>query len=1163
MTDDLKFTHLHVHTEYSLLDGSAKIGGLIKRAKELGMDSLAITDHGVMYGVIDFYKKAKEEGIKPIIGCEVYVANTSRFDKAPSRDNFYYHLVLLAENDEGYHNLIKLVSYGFLDGFYYKPRVDIELLKKYHKGIIALSACLSGPVPYHILNSSYEKARDVALLYKEIFGEGNFFLEMQDHGISEQKHVNKQIVAISKETGIPLVATNDSHYIYKEDAESHDILLCVQTLKTVDDEDRMRYEGSEFYLKSPEEMYALFPEHKEALRNTYEISKRCNVEFEFHNYKLPKFELPEGEDDAFAFLQKLCRQGLCERYGENPDEAFWDRLNYELGVINSMGFNDYFLITWDFIRFAREKNIIVGPGRGSGAGSIVAYSLKITNIDPIKYNLIFERFLNPERVSMPDFDIDFCYERRQEVIDYVIEKYGADHVAQIITFGTMAARNAIRDVGRALAYGYGEVDRIAKMIPFAVGMTIEKALEMNPELKKAYLEEDDTKYLIDMSMKLEGLPRHASTHAAGVVISNLPVMEYVPLNLNDGVVTTQFPMTTLEELGLLKMDFLGLRTLTIMQHAVFQIKKSFGIDIDIDSLDFADPKVYDMISQGKTEGVFQLESSGMKSFMKELKPQCFDDIIAGISLYRPGPMDFIPKYIAGKNSGKEVKYLTPKLKPILETTYGCIVYQEQVMQIVRDLGGYSLGRSDLVRRAMSKKKADVMEEERKNFIYGLGDDVPGCIKNGIPKETAEAIFEEMTDFAKYAFSKSHAAAYAVIGYQTAWLKYYYPVQFMAALMSSVMDSSSKIAEYIDECKKINIKLLPPDINKGYGTFSVEGSSIRFGLAAIKNVGRNVISSIVKDREEKGEYTSLTEFINRMSQGDINKRCLESLIKAGAFDSFGGRRSQYLEVYQQILNGIGQNKKKNIEGQISLFELSSDDMEEVYKDTLPDMPEFREADMLDMEKEVLGIYVSGHPLSGYTEILDQYVNSYSRDFINNEEEEEGKITAGVYDGKELIVGGIIADKSVIYTKNNKPMAFLTLEDIYGTVEIIVFTNIYEKLLSRLSEDKVIVVWGRATVREGENAKVIANEIRFVEDLGRPAIEYKSLWLKIPKESSLADSQIINVLKMHKGSIPVYIFKEKDRQKMRLNSSFWVNPEKGLIKDLEGILPSDCIVLKEEA
>jgi len=1158
MNENLKFTHLHVHTEYSLLDGSAKIKHLAKRAKELGMDHLAITDHGSMYGVIDFYKACKDEGIKPIIGCEAYIAEGSRFDKEGSRNAQYYHLVLLAENQEGYQNLIKLISLGFIEGFYYKPRIDKEILRKYSKGIICLSACLGGEIPSALLNSTYENAKELTLEYYDIFGEGNFFIELQDHGMEDQRRTNPLLIKLSEETGIPLVATNDSHYIYQEDAKAQDILLCIQTLKTVDDENRMRFDGDQFYLKSPEEMYKLFKAQEQALKNTYEIGERCNVEFEFHNYKLPKFQLPEEEADGPLYLRKLCEAGLKERYSDIPQELT-ARLNYELDVIISMGFCDYFLITWDFIRFAREAGIMVGPGRGSGAGSIVAYTLKITNIDPIKYNLIFERFLNPDRISMPDFDIDFCYERRQEVIDYVISKYGTDHVAQIITFGTMGARNAIRDVGRALGVSYGDVDRIAKMIPFELGITIERALKINPELKKAYDEEEDTRDLIDMSLNLEGLPRHSSTHAAGVVISDKPVMEYVPLNYNDGVITTQFTMNTLEELGLLKMDFLGLRTLTIIRHALEQIKISYGKDIVLDEIDYGDQNVFAMISQAKTEGVFQLESSGMKSFMKELRPESIDDIIAGIALYRPGPMDFIPKYVRGKHTQGEVKYLTPELKPILENTYGCIVYQEQVMQIVRDLAGYSLGRSDLIRRAMSKKKADVMAEERKNFIYGLGDDVPGCIKNGIPKEIGEQIFEEMSDFASYAFNKSHAAAYAIVCYQTAWLKYYYPTQFMAALMSSVMDQSGKVAEYIEACKKMGIQMLPPDINKGYSGFSVDGESIRFGLSAIKNVGRNIIHSIVTEREKGGAFKSLTEFITRMDGKDLNKRALEGLIRTGAFDSLGGRRNQYIDCYQQVLNGIGQNKKRNIEGQMNLFEMVAEDSDDLLKDNLADIPEFSSAEILAMEKEFMGIYISGHPLSPYMEVLDKYVSSTSKDFAVSDEEAEGSTSSesNIYDGKQAVIGGMITDKSVIYTKANKPMAFITVEDVFGSVEVVVFTNIYEKLLSRLAVDSVVIVTGRISVKEGENAKLIANDIKFYTDI---AEKKQTLWLKIKTGRNTEESSIINLLKSHSGSIPVKIHYEYSKKTVQLKPDFWVNPNDILIKNLQNMLDSDAVALK---
>ena len=1158
MNENLKFTHLHVHTEYSLLDGSAKIKKLAKRTKELGMDHLAITDHGSMYGVIDFYKACKNEGIKPIIGCEAYISEGSRFEKEGSRNAQYYHLVLLAENNEGYQNLIKLISLGFIEGFYYKPRIDKEILRKYSKGIICLSACLGGEIPSALLNSTYENAKELALEYNDIFGQGNFFIELQDHGMADQRRTNPLLIKISEETGIPLVATNDSHYIYQDDAKAQDILLCIQTLKTVDDENRMRFEGDQFYLKSPEEMYSLFKSHEQALQNTYDIGERCNVEFEFHNYKLPKFQLPEDESEGPIYLRKLCEAGLKERYNDITPELM-DRLNYELDTIISMGFCDYFLITWDFIRFARENGIMVGPGRGSGAGSIIAYSLRITNIDPIKYHLIFERFLNPERISMPDFDIDFCYERRQEVIDYVIAKYGADHVAQIITFGTMGARNAIRDVGRALGVSYGDVDRIAKMIPFELGITIERALKINPELKKAYDDEEDTRDLIDMSLNLEGLPRHSSTHAAGVVISDKPVMEYVPLNYNDGVITTQFTMNTLEELGLLKMDFLGLRTLTIIRHALEQIKISYGKDIDIDTIGDDDPHVYTMISQAKTEGVFQLESSGMKSFMKELRPESMDDIIAGIALYRPGPMDFIPKYVRGRHTEGEVKYLTPQLKPILETTYGCIVYQEQVMQIVRDLAGYSLGRSDLIRRAMSKKKADVMEEERKNFIYGLGDDVPGCVKNGIPKEIGEQIFDEMSDFASYAFNKSHAAAYAVLSYQTAWLKYHYPVQFMAALMSSIMDQSAKVAEYIEVCKKMGVQLLPPDINKGYSGFSVDEDSIRFGLSAIKNVGRNIINNIVAEREKGGMFKSLTEFITRMDGKDLNKRALEGLIRTGAFDSLGGARSQYIDCYQQVLSGIGQTKKRNIEGQMNLFEMVADDADDLLKDNLANIAEFSSTEILAMEKEFMGIYISGHPLSQYMEVLDKYVNSTSKDFTADDEEtaENAPAQSNAHDGKSAIIGGMITEKSVIYTKANKPMAFITVEDVFGSVEVVVFTNIYEKLLSRLAIDSVVVVSGRMSVKEGENAKLIANDIKFYSDITQ---KNQTLWLKIKAGKETNENSIVKLLKVHAGNTPVNIHYEYSKKTIQLKPDFWVNTNDILLKNLQNLLDSDCVALK---
>ena len=909
MENTRNFTHLHVHTGFSLLDGSSKIKELVKKTKELGMDSIAITDHGVMYGCVEFYKAAKAEGIKPIIGCEVYVASKSRFDKENSPDNFYYHLVLLAENNKGYDNLIKIVSYGFKDGFYYKPRVDIELLEKYHEGIIALSACLAGPVARTIIRQGYDKAKEVALRYNNIFGENNFFLELQDHmdGSVDQQTVNQSLMRMHQETGIPLVATNDCHYISPEDAEAHDILLCIQTNTTVDEADRMRYEGGQYYVKSPEEMYSLFPYAHQACENTYKIAQRCNVEFEFGNYKLPVFDVPDGKT-AVEYLSELALNGLKERYGEVTPKLK-ERLDYELSIIIQMGFVDYFLIVWDFIKYAKDNGISVGPGRGSAAGSIVAYSLRITDIDPIKYDLIFERFLNPERVSMPDIDIDFCYERRGEVIDYVRRKYGNDQVVQIVTFGTMAARNAIRDVGRALNIPYADVDRVAKMVPQELHITIEKALVKNPEFKEIYDTDPTVKHLIDMSMKLEGLPRHTSTHAAGVIISDRPVEDYVPLNLNvkDNAITTQYTMTICEELGLLKMDFLGLRTLTVIQNAFKEIERNYGLKFDGHSIDYGDREVYDLISSGKTLGVFQLESPGMTSFMKELRPNNIEDIIAGISLYRPGPMDFIPKYIDGKNNPSHIKYTHPLLEPILRNTYGCIVYQEQVMQIVQELAGYSLGRSDMVRRAMSKKKADVMAKERENFINGLGDSVPGCVKNGIPANIANIIFDEMTDFAKYAFNKSHAACYAVVAYQTAWLKTHYPAEFMAALMTSVQDRPDKIALYIANCKTMNIGILPPDINESLSNFSVSDGNIRFGLSAIKGVGSNNITSIMKNRSNEGNFKSLHQFLDRMGS-NINSKTIESLIYAGAFDSLGGKRSQYIQSYKKMYDGLNSRKK---------------------------------------------------------------------------------------------------------------------------------------------------------------------------------------------------------------------------------------------------------------
>lgn len=1158
--NSLEFTHLHVHTEYSLLDGSAKIKELIARAKEFGMKSVAITDHGAMYGVMEFYKVAKEYGINPILGCEVYVAPGSRFNKDI---NSYYHLVLLAKNMTGYQNLIKLVSAGFLEGYYYKPRIDIELLENYHDGLIALSACLAGPVAKNLLQVSYEKAKETALLYESIFGQDHFYLELQDHGMSEQKAVNQALIRMHKETGIPLVATNDSHYIYKEDSKAHDILLCIQTGKTVNEPNRMKYEGSEFYFKSAQEMYDLFPYAKEAVENTNKIANRCQVEFTFHELKLPKYDVP-APYSASAYLRKLCFDGFKSRYDEKQQSILSRRLEYELSVIETMGYVDYFLIVWDFIKFSKDNGIMVGPGRGSAAGSIVSYCLQITNIDPIKYNLLFERFLNPERVSMPDIDIDFCYERRQEVIEYVIKKYGQDRVAQIVTFGTMAAKAAIRDVGRALDMPYAQVDKVAKMIPTELGITLQKALDINKELTELYEEDDDIKNLIDMSIRLEGLPRHSSTHAAGVLICDEPVVNYVPLSASDGSPTTQYTMTLLEELGLLKMDFLGLRTLTVIQNAVSEIKRIHGISIDIDHIDFEDAQVYNLISQAKTEGVFQLESAGMKQFMKELQPSSLEDIIAGISLYRPGPMDFIPKYVKGKNDPEHINYTHETLKPILDTTYGCIVYQEQVMQIFRDLGGYSLGRSDLIRRAMSKKKTEVMAKERQIFIDGDGETVVGCIKNGVSKEAAEQIFDEMTDFAKYAFNKSHAAAYAVVSYQTAWLKTHYPVEFMAALMTSVLDSTNKVVEYIEVCKKMGIEVLPPDINEGYTHFSVSNGKIVYALASIKNVGRPAINSMVLERTESGKFNSMTDFCERMCQKDLNKRAVENLIKAGAFDCLGGKRIQYISVYKQIIDSIGNDKKKNIEGQINLFDIAAPDDKVAHDDILPNLEEYSLKIKLSMEKEVLGMYISGHPLSEYQQELSKFITVSSLDFIQDNTDGLDELSEDspvkLVDGQSVAIGGILVEKTIKYTRSNKAMAFIKVEDLFGSIEVILFPDMYSKYSSILIEDSVLFIQGRANIQEDADSKVIAAKIIRYEEL-IAANNKNTLWLKIPedKPEGILD-ELSKILSRYSGDTPIILYDVKTKKKFGAPQNLFVTLSDTLIAELQAVLGQECVVIK---
>ena len=1121
----MEFTHLHVHTEYSLLDGSSKIKEITSRAKELGMKSLAITDHGVMYGVIDFYKAAKEVGIKPILGCEVYVAPGSRFDKQPGEsESRYYHLVLLAENNTGYKNLMKIVSRGFTEGFYYKPRVDYEVLEQFHEGIIALSACLAGEVQRYLARGMYEAGCEAAKRYEGIFGKGNFFLELQDHGIPEQKYVNPQLIRMSQELGIDLVCTNDVHYTYAQDADAHDILLCIQTGKKVTDENRMRYDGGQYYLKSPEEMAELFPYAPQALENTCKIAERCNVEIEFGVTKVPHFEVPQGFD-SWTYLNHLCNEGMKRRYPD-ADEEKKKRLEYELSVIHKMGYVDYFLIVWDYINYAKTHGIAVGPGRGSAAGSIVSYCLGITDIDPIKYSLIFERFLNPERVSMPDIDVDFCYERRQEVIDYVVEKYGKDCVVQIVTFGTMAARAVIKDVGRVLDLPYAMVDNIAKMVPREIGITIDKAIQENPDLRNAYENDAQVHDLIDKSKRLEGLPRHASMHAAGVLISQKAVDEYVPVATGaDGAVVAQFVMTTLEELGLLKMDFLGLRTLTVIQDAEKLARKK-NPKFSIDNINYEDKNVYDMISTGKCEGIFQLESAGMKNFMKELKPQSIEDLIAGISLYRPGPMDFIPQYIKGKNNPGDITYDCPMLEPILKPTYGCIVYQEQVMQIVRDLAGYSLGRSDLVRRAMSKKKTSVMEKERQNFIYGNPEEnVPGCISNGIDEKTANKIYDDMIDFAKYAFNKSHAACYAVVAYQTAYLKTYYPVEFMAALMTSVVDNTDKVAGYIYACRQMNIQMLPPDVNTSDMEFSVEDNAIRFGLSAVKSLGRPTIKAIIDERN-KSRFTSMQDFISRLYT-DLNKRTLENLIKSGAFDTFGNNRRQMMSVYARMLDNEAKQGKDAISGQMSLFDLVDESEKSQFEIKMPDVSEYTKEDILAFEKEVLGVYVSGHPLDEYAAMWKKHISAMSTDFELDDETGEPKVKV---DSKATI-GGMIMAKSVKPTKTGQLMAYLTIEDLVGTVEVIVFPRTFSTYRNIIEGTDKLFITGRVNANADENAKLICESVVPFEDVPR------KLWIRFASEEEYLKkaADLAEELKYSDGKDSIIIYCTKENKRIALPQS----------------------------
>ncbi len=1184
----MSFVHLHVHTEYSLLDGSNKIKEYVKRVKELGMSAAAITDHGVMYGVVDFYEAAKKEGIKPILGCEVYVAPGSRFDKELSGgEERYNHLILLAENQKGYQNLIKIVSTGFTEGFYYKPRVDKEILREYHEGLICLSACLAGSLPRMIQQGRQADARAEAQWFKDTFGAGNYFLELQDHGIPAQRMVNMELMAISKELDIPLVATNDCHYTRAEDAESHDVLLCIQTQAKVADENRMRYEGGQYYVKSEEEMRALFPYAPDAIENTESIARRCNVDIVFGESKLPHFEVPEGYD-PWTYLNKLCDDGLKERYPEQcgSDEGSLDdileersgslrrRLDYELSVIKEMGFVDYFLIVWDFINFAKSHGIPVGPGRGSAAGSIVSYCLKITDIDPIRYNLLFERFLNPERVSMPDIDVDFGPERRQEVIDYVSEKYGREKVVQIVTFGTLQARGVIRDVGRAMDLSYARCDMLAKMVPAELGMTLKKALEMNPDLKAAYDGDDEVHKLIDTCMKLEGLPRHTSMHAAGVVICPEAADEFVPLSRSgaDGPITTQFTMTTLERLGLLKMDFLGLRNLEVIQNAVENIKKSCGREIDLGAMEYNDPKVFAYISTGKCEGIFQLESSGMKNFMKELRPGSLEDVIAGISLYRPGPMEMIPRYIESKEHPETVSYACKELEPILAPTYGCIVYQEQVMQIVRELAGYTLGRSDNVRRAMSKKKQDVMEYEREIFVEGNGaeieaarisekptdqwpKEVPGCVKNGIDRSVAQTVYDMMIDFAKYGFNKSHAACYAVVAYQTAWLKYYYPREYMAALMTSVIDSAGKVASYNQIARQMGLKLLPPDINRGDVGFTVAEEGILYALTAIKGVGRTVIQLIVDEREAHGPYKDLNDFIERTAGLDINKRAVENMIKAGAFDSFGYSRKALMGVYQPMIDQAQKKLKQSMSGQMSLFDLADEEEKESFRLKVPvSMGEYPKEMLLEFEKEMLGIYISGHPLDEYAGLWDKLITNSTADLVPDISD-DGEIAEemNVRDGDRITLGGLVANVNIKYTRKGDAMAFITLEDMVGQAEVIVFPKTYQQFQQLLTEGSKIMISGRVSVEEDKGGKLISEAIYRFEDIPR------TLWLQFKDEEQkkLLWDKIYGIMESSDGTDGVKLYYTDTKKVEELAHNISVHAGQELMEALKQLLGEDNV------
>lgn len=1155
----MQFCHLHTHTEYSLLDGEASIKKLVARVKELGMDSCAITDHGSMYGVVDFYREAKSQGIHPVIGCEVYMAPRSRFDKVHDIDNKTSHLILLAENQRGYKNLIKLVSAGYIDGFYYKPRIDFEMLKEHSEGIIALSACIAGEVPKALLRGDYDEAKKIALKYAEVLGKDNYFLEIQDHGLSEQKRIIPDMLRLSEETGIGLVATNDIHYLKKEDAKYQDVLMCIQMEKKVDDPDRMKFETEEFYIKSPEEMTSLFEYVPQAIENTEKIAKRCNVDFDFGTRHLPAYAVPDGKD-AFEYLRELCQSGLEKRYSPVSDEL-QKRLDYELGVIKSMGFVDYFLIVWDFIHFAKNNGVMVGPGRGSAAGSIVAYSLGITMVDPIKYGLIFERFLNPERVSMPDIDIDFAPNGRQKIIDYVVEKYGEGQVAQIITFGTMKAKLAIRDVGRALDIPYAEIDKVAKLVPFDLKMTISKALDISTELRALYENDPQIKELLDTSMALEGLPRHASTHAAGVVITSEPIVNYVPLQLNsENFITTQFTKDTVENLGLLKMDFLGLRNLTVIENAVKIIKRTRGIDLNMDEIDYDCKEVYELISSGNTDGVFQLESAGMQSFMQELKPDTLEDVIAGIALYRPGPMEQIPRYIKSKKNPQTIQYKHPLLKNILDVTYGCMVYQEQVLEIVRTLAGYSLGKADSMRRVISKKKADQMVIERKNFIYGSDDgDIPGCIKNGIDEQTAISIFDEINDFANYAFNKSHAAAYAFVTYQTAYLKTFYPVEYMASLISSI-DDLDKINHYIANCKEMGIDRLPPDVNKSEDTFTVENNSIRFGLSAVKNVGRAMILNLVNERKNNGEFKNFSDFIDRMAGQDMNKRALEGLISCGAFDSMGVKRSQLLAVYEKALDGTARAARDNVAGQMSLF----DTIEEQSEMQFPNIDELDKKTMLKMEKQSTGLYFSGHPMEEYTDKIKKLTKYNISDVLTSvHKDEDGNyhaVEGGLQDGDMMIICAAIASRKNKTTRSNAQMAFLNVEDVYGSVECIVFPKVLNEFSPLLQEDNLVAIACRLSIREDEAPKILMQSVQLLDEALMAKKEPKRLYIQLETRNDENLKNVEKYLSPYQGDMEVRLFFKDTRKMSSVPRRLWFNGTENAIYDLKNIFGEDNVKIK---